>query len=188
MNLYKIGRIVSIGKTYIIMETNNVGTIIYVARPKEFIKDRKRKIFIYEHKSDYSESIYGFATFKERVLFENLLIVSGIGPKTAINLLNEGPEKPVELIVNGDTHGLSQYPAIGLKTANQIIFQLKDLYKNMKIIKSGMISPNELNSPLRTLGFNNNQIKDAIDNLKPRKNIETLVDEAIKYISNANIS
>ena len=188
MNLYKIGKVVSIGKTYIIVETNNVGTIIYVARPKQFKKDETGKIFIYEHKSDYSESIYGFGTFKERVLFENLLKVSGVGPKTAINILGDGPEKPVELIATGDAQGLSQYPAIGMKTASQIIIQLKDLYKNIEVIKSGMISPNELSVPLKTLGFNNHQIKDAIQNVKPNKNIESLIEEAIKYISHANIS
>ena len=188
MNLYKKGKVVSIGKTYIIHESNNVGTIIYVARPKEFKKDESRKIFIYEHKSDYTESVYGFGTFKERVLFENLLKVSGVGPKTAINILGDGPEKPVELIVNEDAHGLSQYPAIGMKTANQIIYQLKDLYKNIEVIKSGMVSPSQLNGPLKTLGFNNRQIKDAVNNVEPTNNIETLIENAIKYISNANIS
>lgn len=188
MNLYKVGKVVSIGKTYIIHETNNVGTIIYVARPKQFTKNTDRKIFIYEHKSDYSESIYGFGNFKERILFENLLKVSGVGPKTAINILRDGPERPTELIASADAHGLSQYPAIGLKTANQIILQLKDLYKNLDVIKKGMISPTEVSSPLKTLGFNNRQIKHAVDNLKPNKSIEILVEEAIKLISNASFS
>ncbi len=188
MNLYKIGKIVSIGKTYIILETNNIGSIIYVARPKEFKVEKTRKIFIYEHKTDYTESIYGFSNFKERVLFENLLKVSGIGPKTAVNILKDGIDRPVELIASGDATGLSQYPSIGLKTANQIVFQLKELYKNIEVIKSGLVSPLEVSSPLKTLGFNDRQIKHAIETLKPEKNIETLVESAIKLISSANFS
>ncbi len=188
MNLYKIGKIVSIGKTYIILETNYVGSIVYVARPKEFVRDKVRKIFIYEHKSEYTESVYGFDNFKERVLFENLLKVNGIGPKTAINILKDGTDRPVQLISAGDATGLAEYPTIGLKTANQIIFQLKDLYKNIQAIKTGMVSPSQITTPLKTLGFNDKQIRLAVDNLEPAKSIDSLVESAIKLISNANVS
>ncbi|WKX02800.1 Holliday junction branch migration protein RuvA [Candidatus Mycoplasma mahonii] len=188
MNLYKIGKIVSIGKTYIIIESNYTGSIIYVARPKEFEKSKVRKVYIYEHKSEYTESIYGFNSFKERVFFENLLKVNGIGPKTAIGILKEGIQRPIQLIAQGDTTGLSQFPSIGLKTANQIVFQLKDLYKNIEIIKDGFINPHDIISPMKTLGFSQKQIDYAISHLKPTKNMEDLVESAIKLISNASFT
>ncbi len=92
MDLYKVGKIASIGKTYIILESSYTGLIVYVARPEDFKKDWVSKVYMYEYKSEYTENIYGFKTFEERDLFEKLLNIKGIGPKRAIKMLSEGVE------------------------------------------------------------------------------------------------
>ncbi len=52
--LYKIGKSVSIGKNYIILESNYKGEIVYVPRPNDFIIDKIIKVFIYEYKYETS--------------------------------------------------------------------------------------------------------------------------------------
>ena len=184
MKLYKIGKVVSIGKTYIILESNYSGEIIYVARPKEFKKDVVKKVYVYEHKNDYSDTTYGFFTFKERVLFENLMKVTGIGPKTAISLLVDGVDALIDIIVNNDVASLTNYPTIGSKTAAQIMLELSSTYKNTKTKSEGKLNVHQIQESLKVLGFSKDQIAFAISKVKPQKNIEPMIEEAIKIISN----
>ncbi len=188
MDLYKVGKIVSIGKTYIILESNYTGQIVYVARPSLFKKDKIRKVYIYNHHTEYSEAIYGFESFKERILFEDLISVSGIGPKTALNLLKEGHQNAINLISDGDAQKLAKFPSLGLKTANQLIFELKDKYVNMANKQAGKASAIDVKHSLKTLGFNAKQIDYAMSKLEPKPSIEIMVEEAIRLISNANFT
>ena len=187
MELYRKGKVVSIGKTYVIVETNNQGHIVYVARPKTFIVDKLTKIFIYEHKTEYIHALYGFNTFKERVLFENLLSVNGVGPRTALNVLKDGPDAPMQYISEGDVKGMTSFHSLGTRTATQIIFELKDKYKDHGLSKNA-ISTLKIREPLKTLGFNEKQIQYAIKNIKPDKTIEIMIERAIVMISNANFA
>ncbi len=189
MTLYKIGKITSTGRNYIILESSYKGEIAYVARPNDFEKDKVVKVFIYEYKYEHSEAIYGFSTFKERILFEDLLSVSGIGPKTAITILGTDIHRIIELIISGDSSKLAEIPGIGLKSSRQIIFEIQEKYVNMSKKEKGKTNgkkyiPSDIRDTLKTLGFNNKQIKYAIDKVKPSDNIELMIEEAIRVISN----
>lgn len=71
-------------------------------------------------------SLYGFATIQERSLFEQLITVSGIGPKVALALLTAlSVEQVTTGIISGNADLLSQVPGIGKKTAARIILDLK---------------------------------------------------------------
>ena len=71
-------------------------------------------------------TLYGFASIGELSLFENLISVSGIGPKVALGLLSaSSPEQLVSAIVNGDIDFLNRVPGIGKKTAGRIVLELK---------------------------------------------------------------
>ncbi len=190
--LYKIGDVVSIGKNYVILESNYKGEIVYVPRPKDFTVDKNVKVFIYEYKYDNVSSLYGFKTFKERILFEDLLTVPGIGPKTGIQILKESIKKILGLLLNGDAEGLSHLPGLGFKSAKQLIFELQDKYAKITANKNTQNSPDknlhiasEIIPTLKTLGFSKKQINSSIHLIKPNKNIEFMVEEAIKIISNA---
>lgn len=188
MELYKIGKIVSVGKTYIILDSNYTGHIVYVTKAQEWEeeKGKSKKVYLYKHKTEYVESTYGFKNFQERILFEDLLSVNGIGPKSAINILREGFENIITLIVTANAEKLSSIPYLGLKAANQIIFELRSKYEKSNSNKpSGMIASTELRSSLKTLGFNQKQIEYAVANVKPQTTIDLLVEEAIKVIANA---
>ena len=188
MEIYKFGKVISIGKTYIIFESNNSGTIIYVPNIEVFKEDERIKLFVYKYTTDFTNAIYGFRTFKERLLFEDLITINGIGPKTAIGLLKEGKEMLINLLASGDVEGLASFPYLGVKTANQIIFELSDKYKNMTTNNKNTLMPIAVKAPLKTLGFNKEQIDYAIKNIKPQIKIELLVEEAIKAISNAKFT
>lgn len=185
MKLFKIGKVISLGKTYVILESNYTGYIVYVPNPERFEKDKVIKMYIYEHRSEYTSAIYGFKDFQERILFEDLLSVAGVGPKTAISILKMECNNVIKYIQEKDYESLSSIPSVGMKTAQQLVIELSTKYQNMKIKHDGRHLPNEVASSLKTLGFNQKQIDYAISNLKPADSIEVLVENAIRVISSA---
>ncbi len=193
MKLYKKGQITSIGKTYIILETNFSGEIIYVSNASNFKKNEQTKVYIYEYQYENTKSVYGFATFKERIMFEDLLSIPGIGPKTSITILGTNINLIIKLISQGDIENLSEIPGIGAKSARQIIFDLQSKYKkiNSKIKthtkpQQRIYQPHEIVNTLKTLGFNSNQIKFVIKKIEPSENIEYMVENAIRMLTDAN--
>lgn len=71
--------------------------------------------------------LFGFASKEERSMFLSLNAVSGIGPRTALNVLNSMPLKDLTLaILTEDIQTLSRAPGVGKKTAQRIALELKD--------------------------------------------------------------
>jgi Holliday junction DNA helicase RuvA len=75
--------------------------------------------------------LFGFHSKEERSLFLSLTSVSGIGPRTALNVLSTMPLKELTLaILTEDIQALSRAPGIGKKTAQRIALELKDRLSN----------------------------------------------------------
>ena len=71
--------------------------------------------------------LFGFQSREERAMFLNLNSITGIGPRTALNVLSSMPLKELTLaILTEDVQMLSRAPGIGKKTAQRIALELKD--------------------------------------------------------------
>jgi holliday junction DNA helicase RuvA len=82
---------------------------------------------IYTHVREDALLLFGFATSEEKVLFERLISVSGIGPKLAITVLSGLPTADlVAAIRNSDVEHLVRIPGVGKKTAERMVLELKD--------------------------------------------------------------
>ncbi|MGL5205273.1 MAG: Holliday junction branch migration protein RuvA [Metamycoplasmataceae bacterium] len=182
--LYKLGKIVSIAKNYFLFESNYTGYVVYAPEIERFELDKFQKIFIYHHKNDYIDVYYGFKDFKERLFFEDLLSIQGIGPKTGISILNEGWKKALDLIVEGDWEKLAKMPHLGQRSARQLVFEFQSKYNALITKKPANKNEDDLIETLKTLGFNKNQIIHAIANINVNDSIENMIEQAIKVISN----
>ena len=81
----------------------------------------------YFNVNENSQELYGFLDILEKDLFMLLIGVSGIGPKTAINLLSAvSPEEFKKRLIASEVSMLTALPGIGPKTARRIIVELKD--------------------------------------------------------------
>ena|ERR1017187_1583361 len=100
--------------------------------------------------------LYGFMTPEERDLFRLLIsYVSGIGPKTALNILSGmNPVAFRGAVANGDVKALSQISGVGKKTAERIIVELKD--------KIGIAGAWEASSARRSLSPEEQRLNDAV--------------------------
>ncbi|HSW85357.1 MAG TPA: Holliday junction branch migration protein RuvA [Candidatus Saccharimonadales bacterium] len=85
------------------------------------------KLYVYEHIREQSHDLYGFITRDNQNLFEQLLNVSGIGPKMALNVLSIGTAQVVRTaIASGDVKYLQTAVGIGRRAAERIVIELKD--------------------------------------------------------------
>jgi len=84
--------------------------------------------------------LYGFLSLDDKKLFEQLISISGVGPKTAIGILGHVDIGDFQMaVVQGNAALLSKVPGIGKKTAERLIIELKDKFNN--ISSSGSTLP-----------------------------------------------
>ena len=84
-------------------------------------------LHVHTHVREDVIALYGFLRTTEKVLFEKLLTVSGIGPKLAITILSGmGADEMVGAIRGGDVARLTRIPVIGKKTAERMVLELRD--------------------------------------------------------------
>jgi len=84
-------------------------------------------LHIHTHVREDVIALYGFLRPSEKLLFEKLITVSGIGPKLAITILSGMPaDEMVGAIRGNDVVRLTRIPGIGRKTAERMVLELRD--------------------------------------------------------------
>src|SRR5437660_1203997 len=84
-------------------------------------------LHIHTHVREDSIALYGFLRPSEKLLFEKLITVSGIGPKLAITILSGmAADEMVDSIRNNDVARLTRIPGIGKRTAERMVLELRD--------------------------------------------------------------
>src|SRR3990172_12847491 len=112
-----------------IIDVNGVGYKVLVADSvyKKLTVGDKIKLFTYTYVREDELALFGFLEIEDLKLFESLITVSGIGPKTALNIFSFGERKDIiEAIVKGDSTFFSSVPRLGTKNAQKIIIELKN--------------------------------------------------------------
>ena len=178
---YIKGIVTEIESSYIILENNNIGYLIYVANPYSFQVDNEYKVYTYTQIKEDEHLLYGFKEKEEKDLFLKLISVKGLGCKMALPILATGSISGIaDAIDRENILYLKKFPKIGDKVARQIILDLKG-----KLTVSGNVSVNnnnELVDVLLSLGYKNPEIKKVIPNVKQDLSLEEQVKEALKLL------
>jgi holliday junction DNA helicase RuvA len=138
--------------------------------------------------------LFGFAEETERVLFTQLISVSGVGPATAQVLLSGmSPDEARSAILAENEVAFSKVKGIGPKTAKRIILDLKDKIKKeggesaLNFSVSGNTMREEALSALVSLGFVRMNVQKVLNKIlqeQPNvKNVEELIKLALKQLS-----
>ena len=125
---YITGVIQKIYPTYAVVEVQGIGYKIMVANPFRLQDDMKKEttILLEQIVREDSMTLYGFLSEEERHLFNKLISVSGIGPKSAISILaNDDFSGFIQAVDSENIRYLTKFPGVGKKTAQQIILDLK---------------------------------------------------------------
>lgn len=126
---YLTGAITMVCPDFIVVDVQGVGYRVNVANPYAYQEDpdQKVRVYVYQAVKEDALSLYGFGDQAQKRLFNLLISVSGIGPKSALAILATPDQAGlIEAIQNGNDGYLSKFPGIGKKTASRIIVELKD--------------------------------------------------------------
>jgi holliday junction DNA helicase RuvA len=114
----------------VIVEAGGVGYDVTIAVPtysKLPAPGAEVRLRIHTHVREDSLALFGFLTQDEKILFERLISVSGIGPKLAIGVLSGMPAPDlVSAIRRGEVDKLVRIPGVGKKTAERLVLELRD--------------------------------------------------------------
>ena len=178
---YIKGIVTEIESSYIILETNNVGYLIYVANPYSYQLNIEYKVYLYTQIKEDEHLLYGFKEKEEKELFLKLISVKGLGCKMALPILATGSINGiVDAIDRENILYLKKFPKIGDKVARQIILDLKG--KLTTSPNAQMEVNTELVEVLISLGYKRPDIKKVIPNVNSNLTIEEQVKEALKLL------
>jgi Holliday junction DNA helicase RuvA len=165
------GEVTQIEDNAVIVETGGVGLRVFVPKP---LKDRLKSgeaVFLYTHlvvrEDDWK--LFGFETQADRELFNNLLGVDGVGPRTALAVLSTLNLETVQRAVfSEESDLLSRVPGVGKKTAQKMVLYLHDRLKpisGLEKIAAMTDSDSEVLAALTTLGYSVVEAQTAIQSL-----------------------
>lgn len=120
------GIIQYIEKDSVIIDNHGIGYQVFMSDPLKISRSEEVMIYTYQQVREDDISLFGFLSIEEHDLFIKLISVKGVGSKTALNMLRACPFKDMLLAIEQkDVSRLKSLPGIGLKTASQIVLDLK---------------------------------------------------------------
>jgi|SRR3989339_47142 len=184
------GKITLRAEKYIILEVNSIGYKVWCGE-KTLSKlpqiGGSVKLFTFLSVKETAWDLFGFMTVAEIELFELLISISGIGPKTAAGILSGASVDDLqEAIILGDETILARVSGIGKKVAQKIVIELKSKIKKLSKAagdKFSMIDEIEIIDALVTLGYRISEAREAIKQVPLEiKGVENRVREALKRL------
>lgn len=184
------GTVMKIGQDYLVIDIGGVGLRVFV--PSTVLQNTRgtgRRIGLHTHLivRETDLSLYGFETEDDLNLFEVLLEIRGVGPKVALSILSTlSPEILQGAILREETSVLQRVPGIGKKTAERIMFQLRD--KLDVTAEPGAVAlvsdeDQDVIELLTSLGFSIVEAQTAIQHVPPDvAGIESRVQFALQYL------
>jgi Holliday junction DNA helicase RuvA len=166
----------------IILDVNNVGYKVFFNRKSN--QSLPSTLFIHTHVKDDALDLYGFITKEELQLFKLLISVSGIGPKTAINVMDKGVEAITQAVSKGDVDFFTTVPRLGRKNAQKIIIELKSKLGSLTELDLSADSSETTDaiSALISLGFSRSEARESLNQVSDQPTLEAKISQAIKYL------
>lgn len=179
---------------FVVIENNGIGYKIFmsntaIGRLGEL--HSKVKVYTYYQVREDNISLYGFNTKEELRMFELLISVSGVGSKSAINMLSNIEASSFAVaVVSNDIKKISSIKGIGNKTAQRLVLELKDKLKaeqeltKMEEVKE-VVEEEEISSEasdaLQILGYNRKDIERVLKKIDTKSlSTEEIIKEALK--------
>lgn len=139
------------------------------------------ELFIHTHVREDALELFGFSSAQDKSLFLLLLSVSGIGPKTALLIADQGAEKITVAVQNANVSFFTSIPRVGKKMAQKIIIELKSKLGSLKELKIGGMSEHEqmIVDAVVVLGFEEQRVYEVMEG---EDFSEVAIEAAIKQV------
>ncbi len=165
------GIVQAVGEGSLVLEVGGVG--LSVAAPTsvlERVPGVGKPFFLYTHLIVREDALrlIGFSSLEEREIFLELLKVSGVGARTALAVLSTLSVDTLRMAVAGNqVEALQRVPGVGKKTAEKILFQLKDRIAPIPLMETVVSkADSEVLSVLTALGYSLVEAHSAVQSLE----------------------
>lgn len=163
-----IGKITDKTDKYLVVNCGGVGYQIFastdvISRAPGI--GQEISLWTYMAVRENSMELFGFETMDEKNLFELLLSVSGIGPRSALSILSIAPIETIKKAIgSGDTSYLTKVSGVGRKTAEKIVVELRDKLALLghKDEAGNLRGESDVIEALQTLGYSLNDSRNAV--------------------------
>lgn len=160
------GTVIALRPTFCIISASGVG--YKITSPKDTLSALKKgaEALLWTHLAVREDALdlYGFANEEDLAFFELLMTVSSVGPKSAISILNAVPAETLRsAIASGNDSYLTNVSGIGKKTAQKILFELKDkIGAPAERAAAQLERDEEALDAMRALGYSLHEARDAL--------------------------
>ncbi|MCA9357376.1 Holliday junction branch migration protein RuvA [Candidatus Nomurabacteria bacterium] len=184
------GTISDLGEGWIIMEVNDIGYLVHCpTATTTFTLGEKLTLHTYLAVRETALDLYGFTSKSELEVFELLLNVPKIGPKSALQITNQAsPTLLVEAISKNDGAYLHKLSGIGKKTCDNIVQFLQNKIEHLPEVAGGTNQSmtdvqTDAMDALISLGYDANTARETISKLSAdNSTVNSLVTQALKQI------
>ena len=164
---YLEGTLTEIGNKSVVLVASGVGYIIFTtAKTLESLGKKKgSKLSFHTHLAVREDALdlYGFLDKSELDLFELLLTVSGIGPKSAIAIMNAAsPDTITTAVAREDASYLTKVYGIGKKTAEKIVRELEGKLTSAEELTGDLNVEADALEGLQSLGYSEREAREAL--------------------------
>ncbi len=147
----------------------------------------KTELYTHLHVREDALDLYGFTDRSELGFFEQLISVSGVGPRSALSILDVADFKDlIAAVAEGRPDLLTRASGIGRKTAERIVLELKGRVKSEKAAASvsKMETDSDLVEALSGLGYRREEARAALEKVPPEdKGLEDRLKAALKILN-----
>lgn len=184
---YLKGEVITQVENVLIINVNNVGYRVRVEKSiaTEVSKGKKEiEAFIYTYVREDTLDLYGFLTQESLKLFEQLISISGIGPKIGIGIFSLGTREEIILAIQkADTTFFTTLPKLGKKNAQKIIIELKNKVGGEDLSLVEDKDTEEILLILKNFGFTQKESVEALRKIDGQaSNIEDKIKLALKTL------
>ncbi len=162
------GTVIDKGEKFAVVDVSGVGYKLYCSNDTLASLELDSLASLYTHLIVREDALdlYGFTSINDQGFFEMLISVSGIGPKSALGILNVASiDSLQQAIGTGDTSYLTKVSGIGRKTAEKIVLELRDKMRanvTMKESSGSLRAESDAVEALKALGYSQNEARDTL--------------------------
>ena len=184
MIAYLSGTILSKQERTLVLMVNGTGYLVYVTKGtlEKSTIGTALDLYIHTNVREDDLSLFGFESEQAWSFFRLLLTVSGVGPKSALEILNAPISKIQTAIAKKDVPILTQINGIGRKTAERIIVDLQGKMKEVELEEAtdGQTKPkqDDIVEALISLGYHRHQVLQGLKKIPEEVSGEEAI---IKY-------
>jgi Holliday junction DNA helicase RuvA len=166
------GKVELLKRPFVFIDVSGVGYKVLVPETiyAKLSLGESLKIFTYTYVREDALDLFGFLEAEDLGLFESLLTVSGVGPKTALNIFSFGERKDIiEAIIKGDVTFFTSVPRLGTKNAQKIIIELKNKMgagSDIDLSGKDLLENAEVVQALKNFGFSVSEAQKAVREIK----------------------